>query len=48
MKVLKYLLFQIQKGLRPELRDVAPTISYILNIPALLDSDGKVIYEILK
>jgi len=43
LKVLKYLLFQIQKGLRPELRDVAPTISYILNIPALLDSDGKVI-----
>jgi len=36
------------KGLRPELRDVAPTISYILNIPAPSDSDGKVIYEILK
>ncbi|MGC8569548.1 MAG: hypothetical protein ACP5LW_06050, partial [Nitrososphaeria archaeon] len=37
-----------KKGLRAELRDVAPTISYLLNIPAPSHSDGKVIYEILK
>ena len=34
-------------GLRPQLRDVSPTIAGMLGIPAPRDSDGQLIYQIL-
>lgn len=40
---------QIRQGSqsRPQLRDVAPTIFYLVGMPVPVDADGNIIYDIL-